>query len=239
MLAHLMYERLSKTESTSARDELRNTLPDLFGASTRTSFHRMVVQNPGAIFYPNHRLGTLDTALSYFVQPMTAPFDELSIQLANYAKESGWVAQIGVHVSPDLLRPDQNNTFSLQWEGKHSAPHSTVFTFTWHNHTSMVSVDLGKSNIRISNILDRWRNVVVGFAQLGEAGEDIQKVQGRSPVQIAQIELTNGTEAPVLGLRLVERQEGRELLGITVPTAITVDSARLTQLITEPKYIRR
>jgi|SRR3989338_2294666 len=106
MLANLLYEKIGQPQT--AKDDLRRSLPDLFGSRARGTLKDLVMQ-PVADFYHNSELGTLPTALSYFVQPNGGPFDELSIKLANDHKSAGWNAQIGTHVASAVHQPDCNN----------------------------------------------------------------------------------------------------------------------------------
>lgn len=237
MLAHLLYEKLRDPQS--AKDDLGATLPGLFGISAKSTFRKMVMDNSLAVFFPNSQLGTIDTALSYFVQTETPPFDELSIQLANYAKKNGWVANIGVQVAARALKPNLNNAFYLWYEGGYQVPASSKLILSWLYHTSTVTFDLEKQKVEFRNVYDDTRHLEVMFGELDQAKGDIQRVQRQRPIEIANIELTKGEETPVLGMKIIERQEQRPLFDIVVPAVIKVDPARLTRHITNPKYIDR
>ena len=237
MLAHLLYAELK--DHQSAKDDLVATLPGLFGASAKSTFREMVMVNPSAVFFPNHQLGTLDTALSYFVQTEKLPFDELSIQLANYAKDSGWVAKIGVHVAAEMSKPGLNNAYDLWYEGGYQAVNSRILRFYWLHHTSTVTFDLEEQKVELRNVYDDTRRLEVMLGELDQAKEEIHRAQKQRPVEIADIELTNGGETPVLGMKLIERPTQRPLFDIVVPAVITVDPARLTRHITNPQYIAR
>src|SRR3989344_9178524 len=119
MLANLLYEKIGQPQT--AKDDLRRSLPDLFGSRARGTLKDLVMQ-PVADFYHNSELGTLPTALSYFVQPNGGPFDELSIQLANYYQSARWTASIGAHVAPAVHQPDYDNWgFNMTWHGRNSS----------------------------------------------------------------------------------------------------------------------
>lgn len=234
MLAHLLYEPLENPQS--AKDDLSISIPGLFAGSSGFSLREAVTENPNATFFPNSRYGTLGTALSYFVQTGGEPIDEVSVQLANYAKEYGWLVNVGAHVPGSILVPDCNNTFDMRWDGGFLVPNSTALSFHWPYHTSEMTVDLNAQIIKFTDFLNRCNtDLVVPFADLDKAQERIRDFQGWEPIEIAGIEITQG-KVPLLGLKFLERITQRPLFDLVVPTSITVDQNRLTRLITPPPY---
>ena len=238
MLAQLLYEKLQNPQS--ARDDLMVTLPDLFGQDAATTFTAMVIKNPSAIFYPNSSYGTLQTALSYYVQPVHPPFDEVSIQAATFADNSGWITHVGAHFHEETLGLDNNHTIGLSFTGRNNKPESSILRFNWTYHTRGMEIDLEKRTIDFSVMNDRERRLVIPLDKLTQAGtrDEISKAQSHQEIEIAGIELGPG-DNPILGFTLLERNTQRHLLDLVVPAVIRVDPTRLTQHITPPKYIDR